>query len=45
MPPKEWKQGWTLQDGLPVTKELHELVSGMVGRMNEAIATLPKLQK
>lgn len=45
MPPKEWKQGWTLQDGLPVTKDLHELVSSMVGRMNEAIATLPKLQK
>ncbi|KXZ51261.1 hypothetical protein GPECTOR_13g748 [Gonium pectorale] len=43
MPPQPWKQGWTLQDGLPVTKELHELMTAMIGQMNKAIAIMPDL--
>ncbi|GLC55430.1 hypothetical protein PLESTB_000986400 [Pleodorina starrii] len=43
MPPQPWKQGWVLQDGLPITKELHETVTAMLGQMNKAIATLPDL--
>ncbi|EFJ51470.1 hypothetical protein VOLCADRAFT_103500 [Volvox carteri f. nagariensis] len=43
MPPQPWKEGWVLQDNLPVTRELHELVTGMIGQMNKAISTLPDL--
>ncbi|KAG2496629.1 hypothetical protein HYH03_005450 [Edaphochlamys debaryana] len=43
MPPKEWKDGWVIQDGLPVTRELHQTLTAMIGRMNEAIVTLPDL--
>ncbi|KAG2487203.1 hypothetical protein HYH03_014177 [Edaphochlamys debaryana] len=42
MPP-EWKEGIMLQDGLSVTKVLHDTVSAMLRQMNEAIKVLPDL--
>ncbi|KXZ54330.1 hypothetical protein GPECTOR_5g413 [Gonium pectorale] len=42
MPP-DWYDGIVLQDGLPVTKELHDTVVDMLRRMNEAVAQLPDL--
>lgn len=44
MPPDGWEQGkWHLQDGLPVSKDLHETLRDMTAIMNKAIATLPDL--
>ncbi|GFR47682.1 hypothetical protein Agub_g9430 [Astrephomene gubernaculifera] len=41
--PPEWTEGIVLQDGLPVTRELHDTVVDMLKRMNEAVAQLPDL--
>ncbi|EFJ50516.1 hypothetical protein VOLCADRAFT_88948 [Volvox carteri f. nagariensis] len=42
MPPN-WTEDLTLQDGLKVTKELHDTVVDMLSHMNQAIAQLPDL--
>ena len=42
MPP-EWKEGWKLQDGVVVTRELHDTIASMLRRMNAGIATLPEI--
>ncbi|KAG2438731.1 hypothetical protein HXX76_005276 [Chlamydomonas incerta] len=42
-PPQPWKEGWKIQDGLPVTRELHETMTAMLKQMNAAISTLPDL--
>ncbi|GLI66190.1 hypothetical protein VaNZ11_009955 [Volvox africanus] len=43
MPPQPWKEGWVLQDNLPVTRELHDTMTAMIGQMNKAIVNLPDL--
>ncbi|PNH02423.1 hypothetical protein TSOC_011595 [Tetrabaena socialis] len=43
MPPQPWKAGWVIQDGLPVTKELHDTMTAMIGQMNHAISKMPDL--
>ena len=39
--PPEWRDGITLQDGVPVTRDLVELLRSMIRRMNEATRDLP----
>lgn len=41
--PPAWKDGWVLQDGLPITRELHDTLVSMLTQMNRAIDTLPDL--
>mmetsp|Transcript_4490 Transcript_4490/g.7562 ORF Transcript_4490/g.7562 Transcript_4490/m.7562 type:complete len:426 (-) Transcript_4490:524-1801(-) len=44
MPPHPFQPNtWRLQDKMPVTADLHATMEAMIGRMNEAIATLPDL--
>jgi len=42
MPPP-WVPGLKIQDGLPVTKQLHDTLEAMLRQMNAAIDTLPDL--
>jgi hypothetical protein len=44
MPPRPWHAGWKLQDGVPVSEELHRTITSMILQMNRASATLPTLQ-
>lgn len=41
--PPAWEESLTLQDHLPVTKELYDTVLDMITHMNEAVKTLPDL--
>ena len=41
--PPPWEDGWTMQDGMPFTQDLHVTMSDMITRMNSAIDILPNL--
>ncbi len=44
MPPQPFQPDtWHLQDKMPVTRELHETLTAMLGQMNKAIDALPDL--
>ncbi len=44
LPPSPWKPGLTLQDRVPVTKELDDVMRDMLTKMNDAIKDLPDLR-
>ena len=41
--PPPFEEGWTLQDGIPVTKELYDTTYLMIKTMNDAVKTLKPL--
>ncbi|KAF8072854.1 HPAT1 [Scenedesmus sp. PABB004] len=41
--PPPWEENVTLQDGVPVSRELHAVMTAMLTQMNAASATLPEL--
>jgi len=43
LPPQPWEEGWKLQDGVPINKDLHNLMTAMLTQMNKASAGLPEL--
>lgn len=42
--PPPFTEGWKLQDGQPVTRELYATLVDMIEQMNKAVAVLPELQ-
>lgn len=36
-PPPPFKEGWKLQDGLPVTRDLYDIIKQMIDTMNAGI--------
>jgi hypothetical protein len=44
LPPQPWRPVWKLQDGIPVSKDLHALLTAMLTQMNRVSAGLPALQ-
>lgn len=44
LPPQPWQEGWKLQDGMTIRKELHETLTAMLMQMNKASARLPVIQ-
>ncbi len=43
MPPQPWHEGIKLQDGYPVTRNIHDMVTDMILRINAAITSLPDI--
>lgn len=43
LPPQPWEDGWKLQDGVKINKDLHNLTTAMLMQMNKASAMLPVL--
>jgi hypothetical protein len=43
LPPQLWEEGWKLQDGVPINKDLHNLMLAMLTQMNKASAGLPEV--
>ncbi len=41
--PPPWREGIHLQDGVPVSKDIHKTLTHMLTLMNEAIDRLPDL--
>lgn len=42
--PPPFEEGWTLQDGVVVTRDMHATLTDMLTLMNTAVARLPDLR-
>jgi hypothetical protein len=43
VPPQPWREGIKLQDGYPVTLNIHNMITDMIIRINAAINSLPDI--